>query len=185
MPPQAGKAGKAGPTAVLTNASQPLRACGPCAFPAIPMDLYPDFKEFFQLLNEESVEYTVGGGYAVAWHGYPRYTGDIGIWIHATPDNASRMMPVLQRFGAGNAGITEFDFLNPEIEVLKMGREPIRVDMMTRMKGLDFPTAYPGRETRNCGGVIVSILCLRDLRTAKKAANRAKDQNDLEHLPEA
>ena len=149
------------------------------------MDLYPDFKEFLQLLNEEKVEYLVGGGYAVTWHGYPRYTGDIDIWIHATPENASRMMQVLQRFGAGNVGIREADFLNPEIDVLKMGREPIRVDMMTQMKGLHFPEAYPNRETLECDGVPVSYLSLRDLRTAKKASNRAKDQNDLEHLPEA
>ena len=148
------------------------------------MDLYPDFKEFLQLLNEENVEYLVGGGYAVTWHGYPRYTGDIDIWIHATAENAARMMQVLRRFGAGNVGINESDFLNPDIDVLKMGREPIRVDMMTQMKGLNFPEAYPNREIFECDGVSISYLCLKDLRTAKKASNRARDQNDLEHLPE-
>ena len=65
------------------------------------MDLYPDFKEFLQFLNEEKVEYLVRGGYAVTFHGYPRYTGDIDIWIHATKENAERMMKVLDRFGAG------------------------------------------------------------------------------------
>ena len=149
------------------------------------MDLYPDFKEFLQLLNEENVEYLVGGGYAVTWHGYPRYTGDIDIWIQATPENAGRMMHVLRRFGAGSVGISEADFLDPAIDVLKMGREPIRVDMMTKMKGLEFSKAYPHRETLECDGVSISYLGLADLRTAKLASNRAKDQNDLQHLPEA
>lgn len=95
------------------------------------------------------------------------------------------MMHVLQRFGAGNVGIKEADFLDPAIDVLKMGREPIRVDMMMHMKGLHFPDAYPNLEILECDGISVSYLSLVDLRTAKKASNRAKDQNDLEHLPEA
>lgn len=147
------------------------------------MDLYPDFKEFLRLLGEENVEYLVGGGYAVTWHGYPRYTGDIDIWIHATPENARRTMRVLKRFGAGNVGITQADILDPEIEVLKMGREPIRIDLMSAMKGLQFREAYARREVHDLGGLRVCLLSLRDLRKTKRAAGRAKDRNDLQHLP--
>lgn len=149
------------------------------------MELYPDFKDFLQLLGEESVEYLVGGGYAVTRHGYPRYTGDIDIWIHATSANAERMMRVLDRFGAGSVGITPEDFLNPEIEVLKMGAEPVRVDMMTAMKGLEFSEAWRRRVTDLIDSVPVHFLCLQDLIAAKRASNRAKDQNDLEHLPDS
>gem|GEM_PF-875049 len=113
------------------------------------MDLYPDFKDFIQLLNAEKVEYLVGGGYAVTWHGYPRYTGDLDIWIHATPENAARMVCVLERFGAGGTGITAEDFLDDRFEVFKMGREPIRIDMMTRMKGLEFPPAFAQKEVHD------------------------------------
>lgn len=147
------------------------------------MDLYPDFKEFLQLLGEEGVEYLVGGGYAVTWHGYPRYTGDIDIWIHATPENAQRMICVLERFGAGGVGITAADFFNPDIEVLKMGREPIRIDMMSKMKGLDFTKAYARRVFEEIDGTRISMLGLADLRKAKRAAGRDKDRNDLHHLP--
>jgi predicted nucleotidyltransferase len=154
-------------------------------FNPIPMDLYPDFKEFLQFLNEEKVEYLVGGGYAVTFHGYPRYTGDIDIWIHATAENAERMMKVLERFGAGSVGITVDDFLNANFDVLKMGNEPIRIDMMTKMKGLEFPKAYQNRITESLEGIPVNFLHLGDLITAKQASNRAKDQNDLEHLPPA
>ena len=149
------------------------------------MDLYPDFKEFIQLLNAEQVEYLVGGGYAVTWHGYPRYTGDIDIWIHATPENASRMIRVLEQFGAGSAGITAKDFLDDRFEVFKMGREPIRIDMMTRMKGLEFPPAFARKEIYDSDGTPVFILSLIDLRRAKRAANRPKDKDDLQHLPPA
>lgn len=147
------------------------------------MDLYPDFKDFIQLLNEERVDYLVGGGYAVTWHGYPRYTGDIDIWIHATAENAARMIRVLERFGAGDAGITTEDFLDDRFEVLKMGREPIRIDMMTRMKGLEFSSAFTNKVIHDSDGIPVFILCLSDLRKAKRAANRPKDKDDLLHLP--
>ncbi|MBU6303762.1 MAG: nucleotidyltransferase [Verrucomicrobia bacterium] len=147
------------------------------------MELYPDFKDFLQLLGEENVEYLVGGGYAVTRHGYPRYTGDIDIWIHATAENADRMMRGPDRFGAGGVGITSADFLDPAIEVLKMGAEPVRIDMMTVMKGLVFPIAWERRVTDRISGLDVHFLSLRDLVTAKRASNRAKDRNDLEHLP--
>ena len=157
------------------------RASACCAFPACLMDLYPDFRDFLQLLNEEGVEYLVGGGYAVTWHGYPRYTGDLDIWIHATPENARRMMAVLERFGAGGVGLTPDDFLDDRFDVLKMGREPIRIDMMTRMKGLEFPPAFAAREVYESDGLPIFILSLADLRRA----NRAKDKDDLQHLPPA
>jgi hypothetical protein len=147
------------------------------------MDLYPDFKDFILLLNAEKVEYLVGGGYAVTWHGYPRYTGDIDIWIHATPDNAARMVRVLEGFGAGSVGITAEDFLDDRFEVFKMGCEPIRIDMMTRMKGVEFPAAFARKEIHDSDGTPVYLLSLQDLRKAKKAANRPKDKDDLQHLP--
>ena len=147
------------------------------------MEIYPDFREFLQLLNEESIEYLVGGGYAVTFHGYPRYTGDIDIWINPTEENASRMMVVLERFGAGSVGIEKEDFLDSKFGVLKMGNEPIRIDMMMEMKGLEFEDAYTQRVVENIDGLEINFLSLGDLIRAKKASNRAKDQNDLEHLP--
>ncbi len=147
------------------------------------MEIYPDFKEFLQLLNEEGIEYLVGGGYAVTFHGYPRYTGDIDIWIHPTEANASRMMVVLDRFGAGSVGIEKEDFLDTKFDVLKMGNEPIRIDMMMRMKGLEFESAYSQRVIESVDGIEINFLNLNDLIRAKKASNRPKDQNDIEHLP--
>ena len=182
MPPMAGGPGN---TTHRASVSKLWRASGCCASAACLMDLYPDLKEFIQLLNEEHVEYLVGGGYAVTWHGYPRYTGDIDIWIHATPENAARMVTVLDRFGTGSVGITAQDFLDDRFDVLKMGREPIRIDMMTRMKGLEFPAAFAQKEIHDSDGVPVFILSLTDLRKAKRASNRPRDKDDLRHLPPA
>lgn len=178
-------AGKAGRTVRTRNALRRWSRFARCASHDCLMELYPDFKDFLQLLGEENVEYLVGGGYAVTWHGYPRYTGDIDIWIHATPENAQRMMRVLDRFGAGGVGIKAEDFLNPDIDVLKMGREPIRIDMMSKMKGLNFSHAYKHREIYKVDGLPICLLNLADLRRAKRAAGRDKDKNDLQHLPPA
>lgn len=178
-------AGRHGSTILRGSVWRLWKASACCAYTAFLMDIYPDFKEFIQLLNEEHVEYLVGGGYAVTWHGYPRYTGDIDIWIHATLKNATRMIRVLERFGAGSVGITVEDFLDDRFDVLKMGREPIRIDMMTRMKGLEFPAAFAQKEIYDSDGTPVFILCLADLRRAKRAVNRSKDKDDLQHLPSA
>ncbi len=182
MPPVGGKPGS---IALTANDLRLWKASGCCASHACPMELYPDFRDFIQFLNEEKVEYLVGGGYAVTWHGYPRFTGDLDIWIHATSANAVRMVRVLERFGAGSVGITAEDFLDDKFEVLKMGSTPIRIDMMTRMKGLEFPAAFAQKEIYHTEGLPVFILGLADLRRAKRAANRPKDKDDLQHLPPA
>jgi hypothetical protein len=76
--------------------------------------LNQDFKEFIQSLNDNGVRYLVIGGYAVAFHGYPRYTRDIDIWIEMSPDNAARIVRALVRFGFGSLGLKAADFLTPE-----------------------------------------------------------------------
>ena len=73
-----------------------------------------DFREFVELLNSTNVEYLLVGGYALAAHGHPRYTGDIDFWVNPTPGNAARLMSALAQFGFGNAGLSERDFLQPD-----------------------------------------------------------------------
>ena len=76
-----------------------------------------DFREFVELLNSTSVEYLLVGGYALAAHGHPRYTGDIDFWVNPTPANATRLMSVLTQFGFGNVGLSASDFLKPDAVV--------------------------------------------------------------------
>lgn len=88
------------------------------------MVLDSNFKEFIQSLNANGVKYLVVGGFAVAYHGYPRYTKDIDFWIWASPENASRMLQTIRDFGFGTLGLTEEDFLNPA-NIVQIGNEPI------------------------------------------------------------
>jgi hypothetical protein len=73
--------------------------------------LNKDFKEFVELLNSTGVEYLLVGGYALAAHGHPRYTGDLDIWVEPTPANVTRLLGALELIGFGSLGLTEADFL--------------------------------------------------------------------------
>jgi hypothetical protein len=92
--------------------------------------LNQDFKEFIQSLNDNQVRYLVIGGYAVALHGYPRYTKDIDIWIEMTLENAAKLIQALQQFGFGSLGLTSEDFLAPD-QVIQLGYPPNRIDLIT------------------------------------------------------
>lgn len=93
------------------------------------------FKEFLALLIDEKVEFALVGGYAVAYHGYPRYTGDIDILIRPSPDNSAKVITVLKRFGFGSLSITEAD-LQAEAGVLQLGYPPQRIDLITSLDGV-------------------------------------------------
>lgn len=65
------------------------------------IELPSDFQDFLKLLNAHGVDYLVIGGYAVIYHGYPRATQDLDIWIAVQPENAKRIVKVLEEFGFG------------------------------------------------------------------------------------
>lgn len=99
------------------------------------MILNEDFKEFIQLLNENKVQYLIIGGYAVALHGYPRYTKDIDIWVEGTPNNAKRILKTLEDFGFGSLNITRDDFQKPD-QVIQLGYPPKRIDLLNHLEGV-------------------------------------------------
>ncbi|WP_246327281.1 hypothetical protein [Candidatus Competibacter phosphatis] len=103
--------------------------------------LSQDFKEFVELLNKKEVEYLIVGGYAVGIHGYPRYTGDLDIWINATRQNARKMVAVLTEFGFDSFGLTEEDFTKSG-NVIQMGYPPFRIDILTTIDGVRFKDCY-------------------------------------------
>lgn len=85
--------------------------------------LQADLKEFIELLNSHGVEYLVVGGHAVAFHGHPRFTGDIDFFIRMTPANVQRILSALNDFGFGSLKMTERDLLEPK-RVVRLGRPP-------------------------------------------------------------
>jgi len=143
--------------------------------------LNKDFREFVELLDSTGVEYLVVGGYALAAHGHPRYTGDIDLWVRSTPDNAARLMKALSAFGFGDLGIGENDFLQPET-VIQLGRPPARIDLLTSIDGVEFEPCYARRVVMSVGGVDLPIIHVDDFRANKRASGRAKDLADLESL---
>ena len=143
--------------------------------------LPPDFKEFLQLLNSRQVEYLLIGGYAVGYYGYPRATADIDIWIAIKPENAEKVVKVLQEFGFGVEELTPDLFLEEE-QIIRMGMPPVRIEILTTISGVNFEECYAARQVDVLDGVEVNLISLDHLRINKKASGRYKDLNDLENL---
>jgi len=145
------------------------------------MALNQDFKEFIQSLNDNGVRYLVVGGYAVAFHGYPRYTKDIDIWIEMTEDNASNILKALDQFGFGSLGVKESDFIVPD-QMLQLGYPPERIDILTTLPGVEFSDCYPSRSVETVDGISVNFIDLENLIKNKKATGRHQDLADVENL---
>lgn len=143
--------------------------------------LNPDFKEFIQSLNANRVRYLVVGGYAVALHGYPRYTKDIDIWLEMNPDNAANAIRALEQFGFGSLGLQAADFLVPD-QVIQLGYPPNRIDLITTVPGVEFESCYASRVEVEIEGVVVNFIDLDNLKKSKRAAGRLQDLADLENL---
>ena len=141
-----------------------------------------DFSEFLRLLTGHQVEYLLVGGYAVAYHGYPRATGDMDIWVRSTPENAARVIRALQEFGFNVPELQPELFLQPE-RIIRMGVPPLRIELFTSFSGVAFAECYAERVIAELAGIPVALINLRHLRLNKQASGRHKDLADLEHLP--
>jgi hypothetical protein len=144
--------------------------------------LPPDFREFFRWLNLHEVEYLLVGGYAVGYHGYPRATMGIDVWIAATPENAQRVTAALEDFGFGSDVLVPGLFLQKD-KIFRMGLPPMRIEILTSISGVAFNKAYEDRIEDELDGVPVKLINLHYLKLNKRAASRAKDLADLEELP--
>jgi hypothetical protein len=143
--------------------------------------LNQDFKEFIQSLNDNAVRYLLVGGYAVALHGYPRYTKDLDIWVESTTENAARIIKALQQFGFGSLELKESDFTTPD-QVIQLGYPPNRIDMLTSLSGVEFSECYASRVTEEIDEVPVIFIDLENLKKNKKATGRHQDLADIENL---
>jgi len=146
------------------------------------IELPPDFKEFLKLLNEHGVEYVLIGGYAVGYHGYPRATNDLDVWVAMSLDNAERIVRALREFGFGTPELSADLFLQDE-SIVRMGIPPMRIEILTTISGVAFDECYAQRVVDVIADVEVSLIGLPQLKINKKASGRHKDLDDLEHLP--
>jgi len=143
--------------------------------------LNQDFKEFIQSLNANKVRYLVVGGYAVAMHGYPRYTKDLDIWIEMSVQNASNLIKALDQFGFSSVQLVQADFLIPD-QIIQLGYPPSRIDLLTSLPGVTFEDCYIKRVTEVIDEVPVEFIDLVHLIENKKASGRHQDLADLENL---
>lgn len=143
-----------------------------------------DYQDFLALLIKHDVRFLVVGGFALAAHGYPRYTKDIDIWVEASEENSVRIIAALDDFGFGSLGLSTADFVEPGA-VVQLGYEPARIDLLTSVTGIAFDDAYPRRVTATFGTVVVPIVDQRSLIANKRASGRPQDLADVATLEKA
>lgn len=148
------------------------------------MDLPKDFSELLESFNANGVEYLLVGGYALAHHGAPRYTGDLDLFVHANPENARRILSALDVFGFGAVALTVADFCAPD-RVVQLGRPPIRIDLLTGLDGVTWEEAIRGVESSVVEGLPVPVIGRTEFIANKRATGRARDLADLEALGES
>ena len=142
-----------------------------------------DFKDFINALNNNKVEYILIGGYSVILHGYSRTTGDLDIWVNKTETNYRKMERTFNDFGIPADAIGLNRFLNhKEYDVFSFGRNPVSIDIVTEIQGVEFEDAYQAFEKVEVQGIEVNLIHINHLKQTKKATGRFKDLDDLENL---
>lgn len=145
------------------------------------MILAKDFEEFIGLLNKHHVKYMIVGGYALAFHGKPRYTGDIDIWIGISEQNATSLLKAIKDFGLASLGFVKDDFLK-EGFISQIGRPPLRIDILNSIDGVDFDDAYKGVQVIELEDLKVPYIGLGDFIKNKQATGRKKDLADIQEI---
>jgi hypothetical protein len=121
------------------------------------------------------------GGYAVAFHGHPRYTKDIDVWIEVSEENAERIVDALDQFGFGGLGLTKSDFIEPD-QIIQLGYPPSRIDLINNLSGVSFAACYASRRQVDMDGISINFIDMENLRKNKLASGRLQDLADLENL---
>jgi hypothetical protein len=144
------------------------------------MNLPKDLKEFVELLNAFDVRFVIVGAFAVGYHGHPRYTSDIDIFVDKSAENAELLLKAIHEFGFGDIGLSKEDFMRKD-QLIQLGVAPNRIDMMT-LSGVSFDEAWSSREFGELGGITLPFISREMLKRNKAATGRSQDLADLEHL---
>lgn len=147
------------------------------------MEMQEDFKELLALFGKNKVEYVVVGAFALAYHGVPRYTGDLDILINAVPDNAVNIIHALKTFGFGSLKLDPSDFTKSD-QVVQLGYPPVRIDIITSITGVSWEEADAGKSVYESDDMEIFFLGRKELIRNKKETGRIKDLADLEALGE-
>jgi Nucleotidyl transferase of unknown function (DUF2204) len=142
-----------------------------------------DFEDFISLCNKYELEYLVIGGFAVSVHGYPRTTKDLDLCINKTEANAKKILAILRDFGFGSLNFKMEDFLKEGV-IAQLGYEPIRIDILNDLNGIDFNFAFENKRVVNMNGVPTNFIGYNELLINKERAGRDQDLLDVKKLKE-
>ena len=143
--------------------------------------LNSDYKDMLHVLLDNNVKFLLVGAYAMGAYGYPRATGDIDIWVEPTTENSARVYRSMEAFGAPLHEINETTFATPDM-VFQIGVAPRRIDIITKISGIEFNDAYQQRQIVEMQGLSIPILSLGDLIRNKRSTGRDKDRLDADRL---
>ena len=144
------------------------------------MDYFSDYKDMLQLFNKYNVKYLVVGAYAMGNYGYSRHTLDIDLWIEKSVENAQNIKKAFEDFPVPYE-VTVED-LNTENLVLQIGIDPMRIDILTDIDGVDFEEAWNNRTNNSLFGEEIHFISIHDLIKNKSATSRTKDKYDVLEL---
>ena len=145
--------------------------------------MHQDFLDLLRAFIDHNVRFLIVGAYALAVHGRPRATGDLDVWVDATPENAAKVMAALAQFGAPTMQVSVEAFSRPGI-VFQMGLPPVRIDVLTELSGLTFDEAWSTRTSASFGPVLADVIGREAFIKNKRATGRARDLGDIEALGE-
>ena len=153
--------------------------CAKLPMPMIPLPR--DFRDFLRLLDANAIRYVVIGGYAVAYHGYVRYTGDLDVFVESSVNNAAKLVSAFREFGFDLPQLKPALFLQKG-RIVRMGYEPMRLEILNEIDGVSFQECYRHRRRSTVGGLRVNFIDLPRLLKNKRASGRQKDLADVEAL---
>lgn len=147
------------------------------------MEIQADFAELLGLFNSQNVEYVVVGGYALAYHGAPRFTGDLDLLVKPDIQNAKRVMAALESFGFASVQIEVGDLAKPD-QIIQLGMPPVRIDLITSLTGVSWEDVWSRKSSGSYGDIPVHYVGREQLVANKRATGRLRDLADLERLGE-
>jgi len=148
------------------------------------MNIQQDFKEFLQLLDDFAVDYMVVGGYAVAFHGYARFTKDIDVFYDNEPENTRRLKKAMKAFGFPEDHLHDALFEEPGT-VIQFGYPPCQIDLLNRIDGVEYEEARSRKMISRFDGLQIAFISKEDLVKNKQSTPRLKDRADIEELEKA
>lgn len=142
----------------------------------------PDFREFIELLKKHEVEFIIVGGFAVALHGYPRFTDDLDVLVKRDKENANRLLQAVTEFGFGSLGLEVEDFTKDDM-IVQLGYPPLRIDIITSISGIeDYKQLFENAISIEAENMHLKIISLDDLIKNKESTNRSIDRTDAQKL---